>query len=278
MELNEIVAIPLNQNLTEKSNLHINKLIFLLPLILLISNSTRDSTRKRNDIFSLGSDFLASVDIKNVSEKMDIIKKIGPYMPENIIEPLNTVIFFVEKATTIIGLMEIITTNKSYTPIVAYNNLSSKDRLNGILSTVKDEANDERLNALKPAIDVALNFDRYKSLIDMVSGLGNMNNRVEKAASPPPKIEIPVQSNSNKPVQIEDMVNMFKPLLGNDENKINQLNSMVNVLKPMLENGGNKTNQLSNNQGTTNEKMGDMFKMLDLLNVLNTKEPKKENT
>ncbi len=277
MELNEIVAIPSNQNLTEKSNLHINKLIFLLPLILLISNSTRDSTRKKNDIFSLGSDFLASVDIKNVNEKMDIIKKIGPYMPENIIEPLNTVIFFVEKATTIIGLMEIITTNKSYIPIVAYNNLSSKDRLNGILSTVKDEANDERLNALKPAIDVALNFDRYKSLIDMVSGLGNLNNRVEKAASPPPKIEIPVQSNSNKPVQIEDMVNMFKPLLGNDENKINQLNSMVNVLKPMLENSGNKTNQLDNNQGTTNEKMGDMFKMLELLNVLNTKEPKKEN-
>lgn len=287
MKLNEIVAIPSNQNLTERSNLHINKLIFLLPLVLLISNSSRGITKKRANVSGLGSDFLASIDIKSVNEKMDIIKKIGPYMPEYIVEPLNTVIFFIEKATTIIGLMEIITTNKSYTPIITYDNLSNKDRINGILSTIKEEAKDEKLNALKPVIDVALNFDKYKSLIDVVSSLGNMNSRVEKVSSPSPKVEIPVQNNSNKPAQIEDMINIFKPLLGNDESKINQLNSMVGAIKPLLENRENKSNQLDglvdalkpvlgNNQEATNEKIGDMFKMLELLNVLNSKEPKKE--
>lgn len=287
MKLNEIVAVPSNQNLTERSNLHINKLIFLIPLVLLISNSSRGFTKKRTNVSGLGSDFLASIDIKSVNEKMDIIKKIGPYMPEYIVEPLNTIIFFIEKATTIIGLMEIITTNKSYTPILTYENLSNKERINGILSTIKEEAKDEKLNALKPAIDLALNFDKYKSLISMISSLGNMSSGVEKVSSPPPKVEIPVQNNSNKPVQIEDMINIFKPLLGNDENKINQLESMVSAIKPMLENSENKTNQLNglvdalkpvlgNNQGATNEKIGDMFKMLELLNAMNSKEPKKE--
>lgn len=288
--MNEIVAIPSNQNLTEKSNLHINKLIFLIPLVLLISNSSHGFKRKNNNVsglFNLGSDFLASIDIKSVNERMDIIKKIGPYMPENVVEPLNTIIFFIEKATTIIGLMEIITTNKSYSPIVTYDNLTNKDRINGILSTIKDESNDERINAIKPAIDVALNFDKYKSLIDMVSGLGNINNRVDKISSPPPKTETPVQANPNKPIQIEDMVNILKPLLGNDENKINQLDNMINAIKPMLGNSENKPNQmenivdalkpaLSNSQGMNNEKIGDMFKMLELLNVLNSKEGKKE--
>lgn len=290
MELNELVAIPSNQNLTEKSNLHINKLIFLIPLVLLISNFLNGFKRKSNNVsglFDLGSDFLASVDIRSVNEKMDIIKKIGPYMPENIVEPLNAIIFFIEKVTTIIGLMEIITTNKSYAPIATYNNLTNKDRINGILSTINEESNDERINAIKPAIDVILNFDRYKSLIDMISGLGNMNNKVDKASSPSPKVEKPVQASSNKSLQIEDMVNILKPLLGNDENKINQFDSMVNAIKPMLENSENKSNQmenivdaikpaLGNSQGINNEKIGDMFKMLELLNVLNSKEGKKE--
>lgn len=287
MKLNEIVAIPSNQNLTEKSNLHINKLILLLPLILLISNSSRGFTKKRAYVSGLGSDLLASIDFKSISEKMGIVKKIGPYMPEYITEPLNTIIFCIEKAATIIELMEIIATNKSYTPILTYDNLSNKDRINGILSTIKNEINDENFNALKPAIDVALNFDKYKSLGNMISGLGNITNKAEKISSPPTKVEIPVQNNTSKSLQIEDMVNILKPLLGNDENKINQLDSMVNVIKPMLQNSGNKSNQLDsivdalkpvlgNNQGATNEKIGDMFKMLEMLNALNSKDSKKE--
>ncbi len=287
MKLNEIVAIPSNQNLTERSNLHINKLIFLLPIVLLISNSTRGYTRKRTNVSGLGSDFLASIDIKSVHEKMDIIKKIGPYMPEHIVEPLNSVIFFIEKAATIISLMDIITTNKSYTPILPYHNLSNKERINGILSTIKDEANDEKLNTLKPVIDLALNFDKYNSLINMISSLGNVNSKTEKLSSPVSKVEIAEQNNPSKPMQLDDMINIFKPLLGNDENKINQLDSMVSAIKPMLENNQKKSNQLDsivdalkpvlgNNQAATNEKMNDMFKMLELLNVLNSKEPKKE--
>lgn len=287
MKLNEIVAVPSNQNIIEKSNLHIQKLIFLLPLVLLVNNFSHEFTRKRNVVSGLGNDFIASIDIKSLNEKMDIIKKVGPYLPEYVVDPLNTIIFFIEKATTIIGLMEIITTNKSYAPIVALDNLTNKDRINGILSTIKDEANDEKVNTLKPVIDVILNFDRYKSLINMMSSLSNMNNRMDKVSNTLPKAEIPAQASSNNPIQIEDMANILKPLLGNDESKINQFNSMINVLKPMLESNSNKANQvenmvnatktvLGNNENMSTEKIGDMFKMLELLNGLNSKEEKKE--
>ncbi len=287
MELNEVVAISSSQNSSEKSNLHINKLIFLIPLVLLISNFLNGSERKNNNVsalLDLGSNFLASLNTKSANEKLDVIKKIGPYMPENVVEPLNTIVFYIEKITTILGLMEVVTTNKSYAPIITYDNLTNKEKINGILSTIKEESKDERLNSIKPIIDVALNFDRYKSLIDTISSLGNMNNKADKISSQPTKTE-PVQDSSNKQIQIEDMLNIFKPLLGNDENKISQFNSMVNAIKPMLENKESKSNQmnnivdaikpaLSNDQGINSEKLGDMFKILELLNVLNSKEGK----
>lgn len=285
--MNEITAIPLNQNITEKSTLHNNKLIFLLPLILLLSNSTRRfATKERSSVSSLGSDFKASIDVKILNEKLNIIKKIGPYLPESIIYPLNSIIFFVEKATTIINLMEIITTNKAYTPIVPYVNLSNRDRISGILSTIKDETKDDKINNIKPAIDMLLNMDKYKSLANVVSGLSNMNNKVDKIQSPPTNIEISSNNKSNKSVNLEDMINIFRPLLGNDENKINQLDNMLKAIKPMLENSS-KSNQmenvinavkpvLGNSEGTSSEKMGDMFKILELLNVLNSNKSNKE--
>jgi len=285
--LNEIVAVPLNQNITEKSTLHNSKLIFLIPLVILLSNSTRKfSVKERSSIYNLGSDFTASIDIKNLNEKLNIIKKIGPYLPESIIEPLNSIIFFVEKATTIISLMEIITTNKAYTPIVPYVNLSNKDRISGILSTIRDEAKDEKVNNIKPVIDMALNIDKYKSLANVVSSLSNISNKVDRIQNYTSNDEISSANNSNSSVNLEDMINIFKPLLGNDENKISQLNNMIKVIKPMLENN-NKSNQienvvnaikpaLGNSESISSEKIGDMFKILELLNVLNSKKGNKE--
>lgn len=282
MELNELVAIPSNQNITEKSNLHINRLIFLLPLVLFISNSSQIFTKKDKNLLGLSSDLMASIDFKSLNEKVDIIKKIGPYLPETVVDPINSIVFLVEKATKVIGLVEIISTNKSYTPIVALENLTNRDRVNGILSTINDEVADERLNNIKPIIDVALNFDKYKALVNMVSSLGNMNNKIDTIASTPPKAEIPIQSRENKVNQIEDIVNVMKPLLGNDDKKVNQLNNMVNAIKPMLEKKDNKTNQmenminaikpmLGNNENISSEKIGDMLKMIELLNVLSPK-------
>lgn len=278
MELNEIVVIPSNQNITGKSNLHINKLIFLIPLVLLISNSSHGFKRKNSNASGFSSDFIASIDVESLNERVDIIKKIGPYLPETAVGPINSIVFFVEKATKIIGLIELIATNKPYTPIVAIDNLTNKDRINGILSTIKDDVADERLNNIMPVIDVALNFDRYKALINMISSLGNINNNnVDRK---------PVQSDEKKINQIEDIVNIMKPLLGNDEKKVNQLDNMVNAMKPMLGNNENKANQidnmvnalkpmLGNSENISSEKVGDMLKMIELLSVLNSKENNK---
>ncbi len=282
MELNEVVAIPSNQNITEKSNLHINKLVFLLPLVLLVSNSSLGFTRKKSNTLDLKSDFIASIDIKSLNEKLDIFRKLGPYMPETIVGPMNSIIYFVDKGTKIVDLLELISSNRSYTPIAALDNLTNRDRINGILTTIKDEVTDERINNIKPVIDVVLNFDRYKSLINAISSLGNISSKPNVIANTLPKAEIPVQSNEKKINQVEDMVNLMKPLLGNDEKKANQLDNMINAIKPILRNDENKSNQienmvnaikpvLGNNENISTEKIGDMLKMFELLSALNSK-------
>lgn len=287
MKLNELVAIPSNQNITEKSNLHISKLIFLLPLLLLISNSSHGFRKKNTSVLDLSSDLLSSIDIRSLNENINIVKKIGPYLPENIVVPMNSIIYFVEKATKIIGLIELISTNKSYEPVATLENLSSKDRFNGILQTINEEISEDRINSIKPIIDIALNFDKYKSLINMVSSLGNTNNKLSRVENTPPKPETTIQSNENRTNQIDDIINIMKPMLGNDEKKVNQLNSMVDAIKPMLSKNDNKTNQiegmvnaikpmLGNNENISSEKVGDMLKMIELLNVLNSKDNKKD--
>lgn len=265
MEVNEIVAIPSNQNVVTKPDLHINKLIFFLPLVLLIRNSSKEFTRKGNNALDLGSNLIASIDIEDLNEKVDILKKIGPYLPESIVGSLNSIVFFVEKAVKIIGLVELVASNKSYVPVVALDNLTNKDRINGILTTIKDEISDERVNNIRPVIDVVLNFDKYKALINMISSLNNMNNnKVEKLSSPQPKVDLLAQSNENKTEQIDSIINAIKPMLGNNEEKTSQIENMINIVKPMLE----------NNENISTEKIGDMFKMLEMLNVLNTSKSK----
>lgn len=287
MELNEIVAIPSSQSITEKSNIHINKLIFLLPLLLLISNSSYGFTRRNNSALDLRTDFLASIDMKSLNEKLEILMKLGPYMPQNVVVPMNSILFFIEKATKVISLMELITTNKSYRPIIALDNLTNRDRINGILTTIKDEIADERINNIKPIIDIVLNFDKYKALINMISSLNSVNNKADGIQKPLLNAELPApaQSKDNKINQIDDIVNVMKPLLGNDEKKVNQLDNMVNAIKPMLGDSGNKTNQIENmvnaikpiignNENISTEKIGDMLKMFELLSALNSKEKK----
>lgn len=241
--MNEIMSVPLEHQVVSPSNLHINKLVLLLPLVILIGKSLDGFTKKNNDLFSLGSDFITSIDYEDLGEKIDLIKKIGPYLPGNYIEPLNTIIPMAEKAIKVIGLLDFIATNKSYQPIRSVGDLSSKERINGILSAIKDEVSDDKMKSAGPAIELILNFDKYKDLVNMFSSLSSITNQVEKKSPPVEKLEKLVESNVGNKNQLESIVDLIKPILGD-------------------------------NQNISTDKLGDMLKMLQMLNMSSASEGK----
>ncbi|SDY62288.1 hypothetical protein SAMN05660462_00488 [Proteiniborus ethanoligenes] len=241
--MNEILSVPSDGEITTQSNLHINKFILLIPLILLVVKSMDGLKRKSSDIFSLGSELIASIDYESLSEKIDMLKKIGPYLPENLIYSLNSIVLIGEKAVKVIGLMDFVSTNKSYQPISSIGELSSKDRINGILSTIKDDISDEKVKNIKPAIDIILNFDKYKDLVNMFSSLNSMTNKIEKKPAPTEKTESVIEPSESNKNQLESMINLIKPILGDNPN-------------------------------ISTEKISDMFKMLQVLNMNNASDNK----
>lgn len=287
--MNELLENPSKKNIPEKSNIHNNKLMLLIPLLLLFVNFLNSSSIKKNTISASHNKPLHSINIKNLNEKINILRKIGPYFPESIIQSFNSIIFITDKLSKVVGLIELITSNKHYTPIVAIENLNSKERINGILSTITTEISDEKFNNVKPILDLALNADKYKSVINAMSNLNTNKSDKDNMSESLNEAKSSTESNKNKPNQIEDIMAIAKTLLGNNE-KVNQIDNIMNLLKPIIENKNSNTNKdnqindlvntikplLANNTNISNEKASDMMKIIELLGLLNSKEKNKD--
>lgn len=157
--------------------------------------------------------------LNNLDKKIHILKKVGPYLPEQIVGILNIFIVNLEKINRIMGLFEFVTIGKTFEPITPVTNITPKERINKIFQSLQEEIPDDKLPTIKPMLDLMVNIDKFKPIISTLSKISSANDKSE--------------------IKIDDMIELIKPMLGDEEAK--------NI-----------------------DKMKDMFQMMELLNVLNS--------
>ena len=216
-----------------------NKFLVFIPLYLLLTNKNIGGASVKNLSDSFGvsvknisdsiSKFMDSItfdkivklmDPKKIHKNMSIIKKVGPYLPQTYIQPLNKVILTFEKVNRAMSLMDFISSSKPFDPIIPAATASNRERFNKILTAVKDELPDSRSKDLKPMIEVITNIDKIKGATNVITSLIDPSKKTTDSGS------------------LEDLIDLILPLLGKkniDKSKIKELVGMVEMLKVLNE-------------------------------------------
>ncbi|MTI65923.1 MAG: hypothetical protein FH753_04900 [Firmicutes bacterium] len=154
---------------------------------------------------------ISDVNIRSIQNKVEIVKKVGPYLPEQVVSTINTYMPMYEKVSSIIGLMEILNSNKSFTPIKPVTNLNQNDKMNKIFTLVKDELPNDTLKSVKPLLDIVTNIDKYKVILDLLASFNDPNK---------------------KSFDMENLIDIIVPLMGGADNKnAEKMQDMVKMME-----------------------------------------------
>lgn len=168
-----------------------------------------------NNSFTLPSINMAfDLDIKNTTEKIKMIKKIGPYFPEEYIPSVNKAIIITEKIVKLYEAINFIQekNNLYITESVPVKN--HKERLSYIANTIQKDFTKEEIMRLGNVADFILQMDRFNKMMNMLNYL---------------------TSNPDLLKDTDNMFKLFEPLFqGKDEKemkKIKEMSKMLNILK-----------------------------------------------
>jgi hypothetical protein len=151
---------------------------------------------------------------KYTVEKINIVKKIGPYLPEDYIPLINKSILFTEKLIKINELVNFMQKEEyQYVgkPITVVNN---KERLSKIIGTIQKEIPKSDLNNVGTVMDLIVNMDKYKTMFTMLNT---------------------VMSNQDGLKDTNSLMNLIAPLLGSenkmDNDKVKEMTKMMEIFK-----------------------------------------------
>lgn len=176
-----------------------------------ISNQNHSSL----EAFKPIADFLSSVEIDPIytKEKIRIMGKIGPYLPEKYIGLVNQSMLNTERILKINELLGFLNEgNKPYIDgAIAVSN--TKDRINKIVKIVQKETSNSNNKEIGIIMDLVVNMDKYKKMLVALNTLMNNDNPMEHP---------------------DQLINMMLPIFGEDENngdKIKELSKIMEIVK-----------------------------------------------
>ena len=162
------------------------------------------------------SDYIRTLKIepKYTIEKIELLKSIGPYFPEEYIPMINRSILFTERILKVNELAKFMSYNEYQyikEPIPVENN---RERISKVVNIVQKEASKIENNNLGLVIDLIVNMDKYKNMFSMLNSI--MSN----------------QEGLNDPAQL---FKTLGPLLGVDGNKdkekLKDINRMMEIIR-----------------------------------------------
>lgn len=191
------------------------------------SFSYKSSSSKKNSldtsIVSFISNITNSLTIDDINSSVETLEKIGPYLPEPYVGKVNSLVYNFEKINKFSELATFLSSKPPEDSNVTVQSISSKERFNKILLTLKDDMPEEKIKNIRPIIDIVANFDKYKSMIGMISA---MNNQSEKSED-----------------KMENMMNMVMPLLGQNEESANKMKDMMQIFKTISSTTSSSTDE-----------------------------------
>ncbi len=168
---------------------------------------------ERKDLLDFNKNFAIDVDIdvQGTKDRLNIMRKITPYFPEEYIPIVNKSILLTTKVLAIHQTKTFIETSEPFTPVKYKEVENNKERLNYIVTTLKQEVPDENVRSLITNLEMIINIDKYK---DMFFTLNN------------------IMTNSEKAIDIDKLLTMAKPFMENaDEGQKDQLLNMAKMLQ-----------------------------------------------
>lgn len=214
----------------------------LLFVFFMLNENKNKSEKKSNNINSLKSlgDFLNSMEIEPnyTKEKIRILKKVGPYFPKEYIGLLNRSILYTERITKLNELIEFMKDDDYkyiQTPIEVSNN---KDRISKILDTVKKESPDIVDDNLGIVMDLIINTDKYKKILNLFTTMMKDSNSIKdptKLISALGPLFGEGEKNKDKMKEMSKMMEIVS-LLNTPKKEKSEENKNIEILEDHLKN------------------------------------------
>ena len=190
-----------------------NSLLLIILLIILRSSRINEFGGLKSF-----SDYLRSLKIEPdyTLEKIKLLKKIGPYFPEEYIPTINRSILLTEriiKINELVSFMKYDEYQYIKSPIPIKDN---KERISKILNIVQREVSKSENNNFGMVMDLIVNMDKYKNLLSMLNS---------------------VKSNEERLKDPSQLLNIFGPIIGidinKDKDKLKDINRMMEIIKTL---------------------------------------------
>lgn len=214
-----------------------NKFLLVIPALLFLTTIKPSGVSKNTsggpikNLTDSVSEFMNSLNLdkiiksinpKRIQSNVATIRKIGPYLPETYVVPLNKVILTFDKVSRAMSLMEFISSSRPYDPIIPVATADNREKFNKILNVIKEDLPRERSKDLKPMLDVITNIDKIRGATNVITSLLNPTKNLSEKLSG----------------SLEDLIDLALPLLGMkniDKSKIKEVIGMIEMIKVLNE-------------------------------------------
>lgn len=185
-------------------------LIFLIPILKNILS------KEKGNVFNLDLKNLSRVNLTKILDKVDIIIKIAPYLPQDFIHTINKYLPMYDRISKAFIVMEFFQRTSTVSPIVVANELNPKEKTNRVSYILKEELPQTEYQKINPYISIATNLDMYKGILKVLTNLNSSDNESDG---------------------LDNIIDLIGPLLaqsgenkGSGENKTNDINKLLGLL------------------------------------------------
>lgn len=151
------------------------------------------------------------LNIPYTREKIEVLKKIGPYFPQEYIPAINKALIFTERFIKLYEAVEFIRSNESIYIKQSIPVNSNQERFNYIADTIKREFSQDKLSQRGIVVDTILTLDRFNRLFKILNSLlanpDILNNPTSMVDIMKPFME---GKGEKEKKQLEDMTKMLE--------------------------------------------------------------------
>ncbi|MGO1371378.1 MAG: hypothetical protein ACTHVE_05930 [Senegalia sp. (in: firmicutes)] len=147
-----------------------------LLLILLIPILQKILKKEKNGALNLDLKSLSKINLSKVLDKVDILIKVAPYLPQDFISIINKYLPMYDRISKSFIVMDFFKRTSTVSPVVVANELNPKEKTNRVSYILKEELPQTEYKKISPYISIATNIDMYKGMLKVLSNLNSSEN------------------------------------------------------------------------------------------------------
>ncbi|MGO1818993.1 MAG: hypothetical protein ACTH0S_04855 [Senegalia sp. (in: firmicutes)] len=147
-----------------------------LLLILLIPILQKILKKEKNGALNLDLKSLSKINLSKVLDKVDILIKVAPYLPQDFISIINKYLPMYDRISKSFIVMDFFKRTSTVSPVVVANELNPKEKTNRVSYILKEELPQTEYKKISPYISIATNIDMYKGMLKVLTNLNSSEN------------------------------------------------------------------------------------------------------